>query len=217
MNRRSDISNRRELARQSGDADYIQRRADLMRAAATVFKRMGFQAANLLDIAKEAGIDRASVYYYVSGKEEMYHEVVLGAVQQNVSMVEEIAGKPELGAAEKLTMLVELLMHSYDEHYPYLFVYVQENMAHIDAKNPWQQDMRDLGQRFDDAVTKIIQEGVAAGTLKPIGRVGPRLLAYALLGMCNWSHRWFNPGGRLSGREIGAAFAELLLGGLASR
>jgi AcrR family transcriptional regulator len=216
VSERSEIATRRAIARRSGDADYQQRRLDLVRAAATVFRRVGFQAANLLEIAKEAGMDRASVYYYVSGKEEIYHGVVLSAVQQNVWMVEGIAATRATNAPAKLATLVELLMHSYEEHYPYLFVYVQENMAHFDAKNPWQREMRALGERFDDAVTTIIQDGLTAGTLKPIGRVQPRLLAYALLGMCNWSHRWFNPKGKLTGRQIGAAFAEVLLGGIAS-
>jgi len=45
-----------------------------------VFRRKGFRAAKLQDIAAEIGLDRASVYYYVSGKEELYKDVVADAV-----------------------------------------------------------------------------------------------------------------------------------------
>ena len=87
-----EIAQRRALAREAGDTDYQQRRAELVAAAARVFRRKGFRAAKLQDIAAEVGIDRASVYYYVSGKDELFQDVVLEAVRDNVAMAERLAG-----------------------------------------------------------------------------------------------------------------------------
>jgi hypothetical protein len=37
---------------------------------------------------------------------------------------------------------------------------------------------------------------------------------YGLLGMCNWVHRWYRPGGRNTLREIGGYFASMIIDGL---
>lgn len=204
---------RRAAARQSGDAEYLQRRAELVKAAGIVFRRKGYQAANLNDVAEEAGIDRASLYYYFSGKQQLFEEAVLGAVQKNLEAAEAVR-RMDIAAPAKVQMLVERLMASYEEHYPYLFVYVQENMAHMGGDTSWHTEMGDLGRRYTDVVTEIFRQGIEDGTLRMPPALTPRLLALALIGMCNWSHRWFRPDGQLSGLELGAGFAGLILGGL---
>jgi TetR/AcrR family transcriptional regulator, cholesterol catabolism regulator len=40
------------------------------------------------------------------------------------------------------------------------------------------------------------------------------MVTFAVMGAVNWTHRWFLPGGRLSGQEIGRAFADMFLEGL---
>ena len=213
MRNTSDIAQRRALARATDDPEYRVRRAELIKTAAVVFRRKGYGAAKLQDIADEVGLDRASVYYYVSGKEELYQEVVAEAVQDNVAMVEGLRSQ-EAPAISKLSAFVEGLMASYERHYPYLYVYVQEDMAHMDGDTAWTRKMRELSRRFDDAVREIIQKGLDDGSLRS-AIADARLLANAVIGMCNWSHRWYQPGGPSSASEVGRAFSALLLHGLA--
>jgi AcrR family transcriptional regulator len=209
----SDMAQRRAMAREAGDSEYRRRRAELVEAAASVFKRKGFRAANLNDIAGEVGMDRASLYYYASGKDELFREVVLVAVRENVAMAERVRDGAG-GADAKIGDFIGRLMLSYERHYPYLFVYVQENMAHIDREGAWGQDMIVLGKRFDSAVRDIVQQGLDEGSLRA-GEGDARLIANAIIGMCNWSHRWFHPTGRNDAKAIGGIFSELVLRGLA--
>jgi TetR/AcrR family transcriptional regulator, cholesterol catabolism regulator len=209
----SDMAQRRALARSNDDPDYRLRRAELIDAAARVFRRKGFQAAKLQDIAEELGKDRASLYYYTSGKDELFQDIVAEAVLQNVLRVEALrdAGGP---ADEKVAALVTSLMQSYGEHYPYLFVYVQEPMAHLEGDTPWNRKMAALGRRFDEAVRAIIQQGLDEGSLSaPIQDA--RLIANGIIGMCNWSHRWFQPSDTTSAARVGDVFAAMVLQGLA--
>jgi len=213
MRNTSDIAQRRALARATDDPDYRVRRAELIKTAAAVFRRKGYSAAKLQDIAAAAGLDRASVYYYVSGKEELYKEVVAEAVRDNVAMVERLRST-EASAPSKLSAFVEGLMASYERHYPYLYVYVQEDMTHMSGDTAWTREMRSLSRRFDTAVRDIIQKGLDDGSLAaPVEDA--RLLANAVIGMCNWSHRWFQPGGSFTAADVGRLFSALLLQGLA--
>lgn len=210
----SRINERRKQARSEPSAEYAQKRATLLEAAARVFQAKGFEGASINDIAAESGTDRATVYYYFAGKREVFHAVIADAVESNVLTAEEIAAGSG-GAAEKLRALVTALLRSYEDHYPYLFVYIQEDMAKLgrNGKEPAKR-LRDLGRRYNSAVEAIIKSGIQAREFK--AGLDPRLASYAILGAVNWTHRWFRPGKGPSGREVADVFNEIMLTGLSA-
>ncbi|MDR0344225.1 MAG: TetR/AcrR family transcriptional regulator [Nocardiopsaceae bacterium] len=208
----SRINERRKQARSEPSPEYAQKRAALLEAAARVFQAKGFEGASINDIAAESGTDRATVYYYFADKREVFHAVIADAVESNVLTAEGIADGSG-GAAEKLRALVTALLRSYEDHYPYLFVYIQEDMAKLDrdGKAPARR-LRDLGRRYNSAVEAIIKSGIQAGEFR--AGLDPRLASYAILGAVNWTHRWFRPGKGPSGREVADVFNQIMLTGL---
>ncbi len=53
-----------------------KREQEIIAAAAKVFKEKGYHAATTRDIAAEVGIQQATLYYYISSKEELLYLVV---------------------------------------------------------------------------------------------------------------------------------------------
>ena len=211
----SNIAQRRLQARASGEKDYLDRREELLQAAGKIFKEKGFRGASIDQIAKEVGIDRASIYYYTSGKEELFRDIVQDATSSNIMMAEGIFGS-DLPSKEKIHKLVTSLMQSYQDHYPYLYVYVQEDMTRIASeRTAWAAGMRKLAKRFDSAVTSIIREGIANGAFR-CDPAQAHIAAFAIIGMCNWSHRWFQPAEKNSAALVGETFARIVLSGLGS-
>src|SRR5689334_2023135 len=86
----SGIGRRRAAARDGKNRAYTLRRAEIVNAAAEVFKERGYQGTSLADIAEAAGTERASLYYYVSSKEELLDEVVTDVVKANLVVAETI-------------------------------------------------------------------------------------------------------------------------------
>jgi AcrR family transcriptional regulator len=209
----SGIARRRELARAEGGAAYVQRRRELVAAAARVFKAKGLQGASLGDIAAEAGADRASLYYYVAGKDELFHEAVREAAEGNLVAARALRDGPGT-APDKIRALVTQLMASYEEHYPVLYVLIQENLAHAAGDDvAWASDMRAVNREYEQIVIELVQTGYDEGSLRDIGPAW--VVAYGVLGMLGWTNRWFSPStSPLPAPEIGAAFADVLLGGL---
>jgi AcrR family transcriptional regulator len=201
-------------ARKAGDEDYERKRLAIVAAAAAVFKEKGYEATNVENIAQKAGIDRASIYYYYKGKTELFRQMVAGAVAGNVEMAEAIAageGDPPL----KLRKLIEGLFESYERHFPYLFIYVQEDMPRlISGKSVWGEEMKSLSRRFDIAVVKILKAGLDGGWFRSKG--DERLIAAGVIGMCNWSHRWYEPGRKQDRAHIAEVFSDMVLNGLAA-
>ncbi len=79
----SRIARRRSTALSEGGPDYAAKRAELVRVATAVFRLRGYAATSLNEIAHAFGTDRASLYYYVASKEELFQECVADAVAQN--------------------------------------------------------------------------------------------------------------------------------------
>src|SRR6202021_2457293 len=114
-----------------------------------------------------------------------YRDVVGEAVRENVKMVEELRAVQQ-PAKQKLAMLIQRLMESYEVHYPYLYVFVQENMAHMEDDTAWNREIKHLSRRFNDAVRGIIQKALDEGSLGfPVKDA--RFIANGIIGMCNWS------------------------------
>lgn len=212
----SAISRRRAAAQGGRGAGYHQRRSEIIGAAATVFKAKGYRGTSLADVADAVAMDRATLYYYVGSKEELLDEVVTDVVLANLAAAEQIRDDDQ-PAPVKLERLVTGLMSSYAEHYPVLYVYLQEDLGQVTARRqPWAQQMRLVNRRYEAAIVAIVQEGIEEGTLRPL--TDARVLAFGLMGMVSWTHRWFNPQRAATDAvAIAAAYVDVLLHGMTVR
>jgi AcrR family transcriptional regulator len=209
----SGIGRRRAAAKGEGSRAYHERRKEIKQAAGELFKRHGFRGTSMGQVAEALNLDRATLYYYVGSKEELFDDVVTKAVRANVEIAESILtrGGP---AAGKLHDLITSLMSSYADNYPFLYVFIQENLSHVDrTRSAWSKEMRGLNKRYEDIVVEIIQQGMDEGTIRPVAEAWVQ--AYGLIGMVAWTNRWFNPGkSPVDAATIGEAYASILLNGM---
>jgi AcrR family transcriptional regulator len=188
------------------------RRGEILEAATTVFRTQGFAGTSIDDIARTAGVDRATLYYYVGNKDELFGEVVATAVVSNIELAEAIAARDD-PPETKLHMLIVDVMASYAQYYPQIYVYLRENPETMSSRVGL--DIADLQRRFDRALTGILREGIDSGTFR--SDIPPRLAAYGIIGMLNWTHRWFEPHGPVDADDVARTFATLALDGLRRR
>lgn len=212
----SNIGKRRAAALEQGTPEYHQRREEIAAAAAKVFNQRGFARTSISAVAEALDTDRASLYYYVSSKEELFDEVVREASEINVARAEEILAT-DVDAPEKLRRVILALMDSYEKHYPLLYVFLRENLSQVAGKRvDWSKRMQEISRRYERLVIAIVEQGVEEGTIRHSAPA--EIIAYGVLGTLNWTNRWFNPErSDLDAAEIGEAFADMLLDGLVVR
>lgn len=211
----SGIGKRRTAAREDSSVSHQARRKEIGDAAIRVFNRLGFQRASMTAVAAELNIDRASLYYYISSKEELFDEIVRTVVERNVALAQKIKAS-EMSPRRKLSDLIIALMSSYGEHYPLIYIYIRENLSHVsDKRSEWSSYMRDLNTQMSDAVIAIVEEGYANKTFRNVG--SSKVVAYGVLGLVGWTNRWFRPAeSDVSAEEVGRIYAEMVLAGLES-
>lgn len=209
----SAIARRRvAAAKRGGTPGYADRRSAILAVAAELFKENGYNRTTLADIAVAVGTDRASLYYYFGSKEELLDALVTHLVIENTEAAERTRDS-DGPAPEKLRALIVDLMVSFAANYPMLYVYLQGNLKHITGKRAaWAHQMREVNHRWEGAIQAIVQQGIDEGTIKPVA--DPRIIANGVIGVVGWTSRWYNPARDVDAAELGAAYAEMILGGV---
>ena len=104
-------------------------------------------------------------------------------------------------------------MESYDRNYPHHYVYVRTDLdalRRVDAAKA--QLILDAADDYAATLIGIVAEGQAAGQFHRAASAD--VLTFAVLGMVNWTHQWYRPGGRYSAAQLGTIFGDLALRGL---
>jgi AcrR family transcriptional regulator len=208
----SGIQRRRNAALAEGSKEYRKRRLELVSAAADVFRERGYADATLNDIAARVGADRASLYYYFGGKEELFREAVRGVVESNLKEVARIMAS-DAGPDRKLRLIVNTLISSYERNYPHMYVYIQEEMRRVGVEDTdWAREMTAYTREFEASTIGLVKECIVAGIFRSDVRAD--LAINALYGMLQWTHRWFVPGPDLSAVEMADAFWTIFVDGM---
>ena len=208
----SGMARRRADRRRSPGRNSDDRWQSILEAGSRVFRRLGYGQATLEDVARELGINRATLYYYVADKAELLVAILEEPVQRMTRELGEIRGM-DAPSEEKLRRAIAYHMQALEENYPELFVFFAENLHMLPVKSG--QDLQRNAEGYGDHLTAIVAEGVARGEFR--GDLDARLVMLATVGMMNWSHRWYTPDSAMGLPEIGKQFAELVLDGLLAR
>lgn len=198
-------------ATSSGPAS--ERRDHLVRLAAELFARKGFQATTVREIAEEAGILSGSLYHHFDSKETIVDEVL-------TTFLDDLVGRYRAALdqdGDPRTILSEMVRIGFSTLEPH-------RAAITVMQNDWSY-LRSLpGDRFDylvraeDEVERMwveqIKRGQAAGQLR--ADVDPKL-TYRMIRDTIWvAVRWFRPGGRLNTTGLAEHYITVLFDGVAT-
>jgi TetR/AcrR family transcriptional regulator, cholesterol catabolism regulator len=206
--KQSDNARRRQERRNADRRASGERWQTILKGAAEVFRREGYARARLEDVAVEVGINRASLYYYVGTKEELLVALIEEPAYAMTRHCRE-ALDSDVPPDEKLRRALRAYIEDLAA-YPEVFLLFNESQ-HI-AAIPEADDIVANADAYGKALLAIIEQGVASGAFR--SDLDPRLVMLGILGMHNWIHRWYVPGGRNTLDEIGDAFAAMVLAGL---
>lgn len=209
----AELDDRRRRARIDPSKGYSDRRELLLRAAAMVFHEVGLRAARMSDIAAQAGVDRASAYYYFRNSDELLFELLKRALADHEGACEEINGR-DLDSAERLRELIVSMFVINDRHYPVTYIYASEDLTKLDVDDPMQQDLADSSQRIFECVRDTVRQGLEDGTI--VSPLSPGVVAQTILGLIAWPGRWYRPQDDAHAREVGEGLASMVLDGLAA-
>lgn len=180
---------------------------EIIKAAIKLFEQKGYHATSVQDIADEVGLQKGSLYHYISSKEDLLLQIAHRSISDFNTRMERIIAS-ELSNQEKMRLAVENHLQSVTQNVQLTTVLLREAFSLGEDQHKVIQDATD---RYLNLWTQLIEEGIAAGEFNP---VNARITALAILGACNWVYRWYREGGKLSSEEIAGIYSQLFLDGM---
>src|SRR5499427_537897 len=190
----------------NGNPQFTRNR--VFEVAAEVFHRKGYDNTSMSDVASAAGLTKAGLYHHVSSKESLLFTVL----DVGLDLTESYVMKPLEAISdplERLKTMIEL----------HLRLVLEERNLEVtgllhECKTLAPGDRTRINRRKKEYVkmsTKLI-----ADVLKKyaITDINPKLAAFALLGMLNWTYQWYKTSGSNSREEIVKGFQQIFLQGI---
>lgn len=181
------------------------RRADLVRVSARLFREKGFDATTVRDIANAVGMRSGSPFYHFKSKQEILAAVMEEGLVAGLGEVERIVCS-EMEPEQKFRALVRAHLETVlGEGHDFIPVLLYDWTA---LGPDLKEKIIGLKDRYDQlwqrALTELKEAGLIASDSKVV-----RLL---LLGAINYSVQWYKPGKGISIDELAQQAVDFFLG-----
>ncbi len=176
--------------------------------ALRVFADRGYDGASMDDVARAAGITKASIYHHVSGKEALLERGLGRALDALFAILDEPAAH-EGRAVDRLRHIVERVAATTLHLLPELTV-----LFRVHGSSKSERNAVERRRAFDRLVTDIIAQAQREGDVRP--DLDPRLLARLIFGMSNSVVEWYRSG-TLSREAIAHAVVAIAFDGATTR
>ncbi len=187
----------------------MSRRIEILRRATEVFERQGVSRTSIEDIAKAVGIKREAVYYYFKSRTEILLRIILPQSSRLAFGLRNILNSSQ-GSRDKLAAAVRNHIESFNPNYLEMAVALREKHFFEDEEKL--EELRAVWRDYDRMWVELVEEGQARGEFKR--GLDAKIVAFGLLGMCNWVSRWYDPSKEVSIQEVIDTFFALAADGL---
>jgi AcrR family transcriptional regulator len=180
----------------------------LLEAAGQLFRRKGFAATTVREIAEAAGVWPGSLHYYFPTKES----ILLALMEQGIASAEE-GFRAALEETEDPVERIRLAIRNHirmlvgTRHGTYVLLYEGRGLEG-DARAA----MVRLRDRYDAMWDGLLYQALGTGRLRK--DLDVRLTRLMILGAVNWMAQWYAAGKGRSADEIAKEFATMMLDGV---
>lgn len=188
--------------------DVANKEEQILAEAVRIFRQKGYHATSMQNIADAVGLQKASLYHYIPSKQALLSKIFersIGALTQQLEAIHASNDSPP----NKLRRAIESHVLALCEQLDTYTVYLSERRA---LTNRYHARVRAEGEKHARLIERILEEGIARRQFRAMDA---KMVALAILGMCNWVYQWYSPEGRLTPQEIAKIFADLVLEGIA--
>ena len=139
------------------------RKQEILKVAAKLFKDKGYSAVTMRDLAKALGIKAASLYNHISSKQDILQDIIISIAEDFTEGMHQIiqSDKDCLG---KLQLIIDLHIRIGAENANGLAA-LNSDWMHLENKLDYYLDLR-LG--YENSFKAIVQDGIIYDEIKPI-------------------------------------------------
>ena len=197
------------VAKRAAPEAHDNRRADLVRVAARLFREKGFDGTTIRDIAHAVGMRSGSPFYHFASKHELLMAVMEEGLRLGLERTQQVLADATLPPVERFARLVRTqygILHDTGSDFIPVMLYDWRSLP-----AQYKRRIIELKDRYDAIWQRTLDELHAQGLL----RADPRLARLMILGAINFSATWYRAKPRGAARvdldELAAQTVALVL------
>jgi AcrR family transcriptional regulator len=185
----------------------INRKEQIAETAAKLFRKKGYVATTMRDLATDLGIEAASIYHHVKSKEELLENICFNMANQFILNAKEV-NDIYFNAEEKLRLVIKLHVETITQNQNQSAVFLQEwrNLS-----EPKLTQFKMLRDQYENQFTIIIIDGENEDVFDLVDK---KFAVLSILSTINFVNEWYKPEGKMNAAEIADKLCNFILGGL---
>lgn len=187
--------------------DQTSKRDIIQAVAAELFREKGFRATSMRELAAKVGIEAASLYNHIEGKNELLISICFTVANNFTQKMNEVESK-DTDIISKIESLLRYHVHEHVHNYKDVYVSDREwrNM-----QDPELSKYREMRRQYRKRFTSIVEKGISRGEIKKIdANTAVMIFLNAIAAVDQW-HRIIN---KVSSEELENNMIAILIDGL---
>lgn len=182
------------------------RKEEILRVAAKLFKKKGYAAVTMRDIAKELDIKAASLYNHISSKQEILKRIII-TIAEEFTKEMRVIYTSEQTSIEKLKRIIALhITIAYENSYG--MASLNNDWMHLEEQLDYYLELRNT---YEDNFRSIIKEGVAS---KEIVDANTEIMLFSILSTLRSLYLWIPKKEDLNPEELTKSLSNVLIEGI---
>lgn len=187
----------------------LQRKEQILKEAARLFRKKGYPATTMRDIAGALDIEAPSLYNHINSKHDLLSIILIGVAKQYVAQIESVGPSFSTKAVDRLTEIIkghiEISYHNIDA-----VSLIPSEYIHLQP--PAREIFKSLRDRYDEAFRTLLVEGIADRSIK---EVDVDLTNFAILSTLRFVYSWIRKHKDVSLQEVQDKLVNNLVHGIA--
>jgi AcrR family transcriptional regulator len=183
---------------------------EVLNSAANLFYTKGFHGTTIEDVARDVGMLKGSLYYYITSKEDLLYQLLLTVIERGDAY---IAGRidPHGEPVEQLKNAIEAQVDLIIENQVRVGLFFHEFDA-LPVKR--QEKVLAVMSRYNNRFVDLVRRGQEDGKFV---EGESWLIVNGLLGMCNWIYRWYHAEHPTDAAAVKKVFVNMILNGIVKK
>ncbi len=187
----------------------ITKKNEIIDAASVLFSRKGYKATTIEQISNKANLHKSSLFHYFKNKEDVLMAVMDKSLNNHLNILTKIVVDPTLRGEEKLKLALGKQISTACRYRDHINVYLSE----INSLSPEKRKKYTKRRKeHESCYEHIIKEIQADDTSNLFKGLDPKIVKLGILGMCNWTIKWYDENGPSEPTEIHDTFYSILTG-----
>ncbi|MEU7892690.1 TetR/AcrR family transcriptional regulator [Nonomuraea sp. NPDC049152] len=180
-------------------------RQRLLSEATRLFADRGFESTSVQEIVVAAGVTKGAMYHYFDSKDDLLHEIYGRVLRMQMERLTKIADGPGTVSERLHAAAADVVETTTDNLDDSKIFFRSMHLLAPETQKTVRAERRRYHERFRDLVAEGQREGVFRSA------VPAEIVVDYFFGSVHHLGSWYHAEGVLSGAQVGAHFADLLL------